>query len=685
MANEGKRRFVRAWQNQLDNKLDKPKLVPALCGAYFNGQKTIKVAGREDFIWARVRGKTSEVIQVFNDVLTGYWDLPILVYRDPAYPDIWKVYGRDISRYEDWGGVNYVPPHAGQHSFASSDSSGNVAGDVVWVFKRQFVPMLLRPIATATMAVYAEADFYYFDGSYSWFPGTGTASLAAYKPTGGHNAKFNTIYIDPGTNNLLVLAGPEFDAIWPPEDPGDYINVPSPDVGIPLGAVLLMTGTTQIGWGEIYDLRNIVSALPVTGAFTEDDIVWPYDNIGVYGLNDGVPLGTGTWIDWGDGLDATISGTVIHVENSYPGSGTIELLDEGVFLGPVTELNIVGAGVSATRAALDGTIYVHGQAWWDNGVPLCTGTIIDWGDNLDVTCSGSVIRVDAQAGGTSIPSVVGIGTGTYVRAGECDPLETITGGYWRISEGEFVTGSLAVAFNGVWQTPVLDFVEQWPTSGTFTIVGNLPTGTVVSAQWGAPYNLATPVPGIAIFDDQILTCSGVTQISFDDNLDVVCSGTIVYVTGAAGGGGGSGTIGGWLSYYDHDGTNSTYTANNTFENIRACSGTFVIEETSDIIFELEFRWRGASTNWEYHFVRLLIDDYGGGGYAEQSGRWGVQINSNTNTTSYHMSRALWGLEDQSPGTYAYVFQTYDGGSSMDRNIVYTKLYIYAPTGKTIWA
>lgn len=674
MANEGKRRFRRAWDSRLGQKVDKPKLVPAMAGAYFNGQKTLNVSGRPDFIWARIRGKTSEVVQVFNDVLTSFWDLPILVYRDPNYPDIWKVYGRDISRYEDWGGVNYIPKHGAQHSFASGADGSPIGADVVWVFKRQFVPMLLRPLATATMAVYGEADFYYFDGGYSWFPGTGTSTLEPYKPTGAHNARYATVYLDPPTNNLLVLSGPEFDVVWPPDNPGDYIAVPSPDVGIPLGAVLLMTGTDQIGWGEIYDLRNIVSALGNTGSFSDVDIVWPYDNIGVWSWDDGVPLCTGTIIDWGVNLSATCSGTVLLVD-AVGGSGTIELLNDSAFLGPVGELDFVGIGVDATRAALDGTIYIHGQSWWDDGTPLCTGTVIDWGDNLGVSCSGTVIRVNAQAGGAGgimnwdegVPLCTGtiidwggyldvscsgtvlrvdvdlgdgLGTGTWFRAGEADPLETITGGYWKIPEGEFATGSLCLAVNGIWQTPVTDFSEQWPASGTFVFTGPIATGTVVAAQWGAPYAIEG---------------SG---------------------GGGGGGGGGSGSFAATLMESWLNTTPTTYTADTTWENIRGCSGTVVFDRDCDVRVDLTMLWAPANGSWEYHHYKLLYDGANQGTYM-------FQKSSGANTNTRRTENPHW-VFSVTAGSHGFVVQTYDGGSGLDRNILRTQLTFTAPRGGTAW-
>ncbi|KKK61526.1 hypothetical protein LCGC14_3013460, partial [marine sediment metagenome] len=156
MAGVGKRRAKKALEEILGKKQEKLKLVPALLGAYFNGQKTIVVANRPDFVWCRIRGSTSEVVQAFNETVANHYDLPILIYRDPNAPDIYKVYGRDIRQYDDWGGFSFgLPPHGRSHSFGGSE--GN---DPVWIYKRQYLPMLPRPVATGTMSIWIEPEFW---------------------------------------------------------------------------------------------------------------------------------------------------------------------------------------------------------------------------------------------------------------------------------------------------------------------------------------------------------------------------------------------------------------------------------------------------------------------------------------------------------------------------------------------
>lgn len=347
---EGRKRLIQATKSMLSGKQDKPRLFPAVLGAYVDGIKQIKVQPRPDFVWCRMRGSTSEVIQAFNDSVSLHWDLPVLVFRDPLSPGIWKVYGRDIAQYDDWAGASYLPPHADAHSFGGSSNTGS---DPVWMFKRQYMPMLPRPVVSGTLSIFIEADFWYYQGRYYWWPGSGTTSLAPYMPTGAMNGVFVTVYMDGPKKIPQFLKGTEFAAWYPPTDPSDFITLPTPVQGPPLAAVFLTTGTTWIGWGEIYDLRS------------------PQE-----------PLG------------------------SLTASGSFIAHDEGLLLGSVTHINFTGAGVSASISGSYVTVNVPsvmpgGLVGWDHGVVIGTGTILEAGEGLRMTISGTVLHLDFAGGGPS--------------------------------------------------------------------------------------------------------------------------------------------------------------------------------------------------------------------------------------------------------------------------------------------
>lgn len=300
-----RKRLEGAVRDLLSQKQDKPRLYPGALGAYVAGVEQIRVPGRSDFVYVRLRTSTSEVVEAFNDAVGLHFDLPVLVYRDPLAKHLWRIYARDIGQYEDWGGASYLPPHGLSHSFVGGTGGGS---DIVWTQKRQFMPLLARPVASGTMGVWVEPDYYLWDDVYHWWPGSGTSSLAGAKPTGAHNGRFVTIYLDGDDGILGTLNGPEFDIIYPPSDPSVYIQPVPPSMGIPLAAAFLITGTERIGWGELFDLREIVSP-PDQGS-----------------------CGSTT--------------------------GSIVLLDEGVILGSVTALDLTGGGVIATRHETTGTFVI---------------------------------------------------------------------------------------------------------------------------------------------------------------------------------------------------------------------------------------------------------------------------------------------------------------------------------------
>ena len=398
---EGRKRLEGAMRDLLGGKQDKPRLFPGALGAYVDGVKQLKVQGRPDFVYVRLRGATSEVIHAFNDAVGLHWDLPVLVYRDPLAKHLWRIYARDIGQYQDWGGASYLPPHGLSHSFVGGTGGGS---DVVWVQKRQFMPLLGRPDTSGSMSVWVEPDYYYWDDLYHYWPGSGTSSLLGSKPTGTHTGRFVTVYLDGDTGILRTLNGVEFDIVYPPADPSLYIPALTGSVGIPIVAVFLTTGTDRIGWGELYDLRGVVS-VPSTGAGS-------------------IPV---------------------------PSTGTVVVEDEGIIQGSAPILDFVGAGVTAAVA-------------------------------------GGVATV-------TIPGIDTTGTATYLRAGKPVPLDGPTGNYWIVADAQFATGSLGLSINGLWQTPVEDYVEQYAESGTFSVLPSLPTGSFLMCVWGVEGQLvATGAP-----------------------------------------------------------------------------------------------------------------------------------------------------------------------------------------------
>lgn len=480
MMNQGRNRLKRAFKMMLNTKQDRLVLIPALMGAYVNGQKTIVVAGREDFIWCRIRGHESEVVQSLNEVVGQHYDLPILIYRDPNAPDIYKVYGRDVRQYADWGGLDYsTRPHGKSHSFGG----GQQGYDPVWVYKSQFMPMLPRPTASGSLGIWIEPEFYYFGEQYHWWPGSGTSSLAGYKPTGAFNAKFITVYID-SDGNPNYLHGEEFGAYETVTDYGDYIPLPLYSEGVPITAIFLLTGTERIGWGEIFDLRYPLQAVPATGS-------------NMFIFDDGLQVGAGDSLDFEYGIGvAGPTGSVFYIFAEPPITGTFVLWDEEVILGSVTDLKVKGDNVEAGITGTTGYIYVTGSA--GSCDPPITGSFV-LSDGTSIL--GSVLHLEAYGQ---------IGAAITGSTGYIYDEPPITGSIIIFDELSLLGSVLGINFTG-------DNV-QVIISGSYAHV--MVTGT--SGGAGASGL------GVVVWDDGVFCCTG-TILNFRNQLQSSCSGNVAAI------------------------------------------------------------------------------------------------------------------------------------------------------------
>ncbi len=119
-------------------------------------------------------------------------------------------------------------------------------------------------------------------------------------------------------------------------------------------------------------------------------------------------------------------------------------------------------------------------AVYDNGVlKTAAATGLDFLDNIAVFVSGTLAYINLASLSTS-------GTSTYIRVGTPVALTGATGTYWKIPEGIFATGTLAWFLNGVAQSPVIDYSEQYYYSGTYQLTAMPPTGSVHTVMWGVP-------------------------------------------------------------------------------------------------------------------------------------------------------------------------------------------------------
>jgi hypothetical protein len=262
------------------------------------------------------------------------------------------------------------------------------------------------------------------DGNYYYAGNTGTASLLSNKPTGSSNARMSLVYLDTSTGNPTILAGTtEFTAtITGTAAVLQYIpSVPDND-DIALAGVRLVSGTSTIGWANLYDIRELLHEHPQegTGNGGGGDLL-------IY--DDSAFKVTGTAISFDDNLDVHVTGSVAYIEGQAGAQG------------PPGE---------------PGGILVY-----DDSVFQVTGTSISFDDDLDVHVTGSVAYVESTATGADTTGWIDAGiawnyasaddptyifdapgnvTGTYNNGCRIKLTQT-TDKFFIVTKTEFVSGT----------------------------------------------------------------------------------------------------------------------------------------------------------------------------------------------------------------------------------------------------
>jgi hypothetical protein len=294
------KRLTKSIKKFSKKKEDKLVTITGMLGLPLDGVKRVEVPNRDGFVFVRLKDNTSEVIQAYNSEVSNIYDLPVLVTRQN---NVYKVIGRNLGLYRDWGNVPYLPKHGGQHSFNVGLGMG---ADVAWIYSQQFMPQLAYPSGTASMFLTVNPHVYEWNGVWKYAQSTGTPSFAPFVPTITGSARMALFYINGNDNSLNIAAGAPFS--------NSITDLPTlfshlPDVprtiGIPLAAVKLPTGTSTLDWTNIYDVRDFFTVGFVSGTS---------GGANPYVQNQGVPLGQVDTLNFfGNNVEASVSGTVARV------------------------------------------------------------------------------------------------------------------------------------------------------------------------------------------------------------------------------------------------------------------------------------------------------------------------------------------------------------------------------------
>lgn len=350
-------------------------------GIPLGGQREVEVANRNSFVYVRLRDNQSEVIQAFNNTVAPSYGLPVFVERKGNQ---YSVVAVDTARYQNnWNSFSpYLSRHGNTHSFDLESGGG---GDIVWVYPRQFMPLLGLPSGSigGPNIIVSSYTLESISGTWRHFGNTGTQNFTPYIPTSPTGAVMVLTYLDiqDGNPKLIVNSGSVFsNSITGTAQIVPFIpTVPRPSTQIPIAAIRLVTGTNAISWNNIYDVRQFLN-LTVTGSGGGGTSV-PTLLSGSIALADSNGLLTSRpWLKYEDANEAIVLGA--NRIKWLGNAGKIYYSDEALY--------ILGAGAAFPRVT---EVQDNLAASWSASLNFISGVamVID-----GVGQNGLTIREDHQ-------------------------------------------------------------------------------------------------------------------------------------------------------------------------------------------------------------------------------------------------------------------------------------------------
>lgn len=324
-------------------------------GIIRNGQILVNVPNRPPFVYVRLRSSISEPIKAYNDRVVPAYGIPVEVeFKDGKY----IVLGRDSGRYTSWPDDDpFLPAHGRTHIF--DNDGGNRGKDPVWVYPYQIIPGLVSPMGRGKRSVYIHPFVYDTGEGFKTIGGTGTAALNKYAPSTSGTV-LALIYGDAETGNpgILLSTGTWIsDSITGTHQLLPYLPEIDNENYLPLGFVRLVNGTSEIGWNNVYDIRQPLSTkYPKT--VLDREFVRKFSRNIPPTANDDSSLGylvTDEWFDISTGIvyksvDVSLGNAVWVEDATAGGNGDFILRLDGA-LAPATDITafVVTRDTSITK------------------------------------------------------------------------------------------------------------------------------------------------------------------------------------------------------------------------------------------------------------------------------------------------------------------------------------------------
>lgn len=268
---------------------------------------------RRDMVWARIGESASNQEAVVRcTTVTPQLDMPV---RVDNINGVLSVVSVDDKRYLEFSG-NRPGGSVGAHAWLH----GRLGPDPLYMTGLQFLPLLVVPTNPADLTVTVKQGAFRWDGTYKIFEEAASGSLSSYVPASSAVKHFVIICLDRANNTLAIVDGADLststDALFGSitVTPSDVTAISIADAYLPLAAVLLYNGQTEI------TVADIVMGLRTWGGedyFGATSVVPEPDNDGVtYGRK--TSGGVSSWVAVVPAAGGQFSGNVgINVSPSY--------------------------------------------------------------------------------------------------------------------------------------------------------------------------------------------------------------------------------------------------------------------------------------------------------------------------------------------------------------------------------
>lgn len=248
-------------------------------------------SSRRDMVWARVGEPSSfQEMVVRCTKVTPQYDMPV---RVDLINDTMTVIDVDDKRYLEFSG-NRPGGSVGAHAWLH----GRLGPDPLYITGLQYLPLLVVPTNPAALTVTVHQGAYRWDGTYKIFEETTSGSLSSYIPGSSGGKHFVIIALDRVNNTIVIVDGDDLttgsDALFSGITlmPGDVTAVSIDDAYLPLAAVLLYNGQTEVRAADIVMHLRPEGGEDFVGAST--GIAEPPDDAATYGRKTDT---TSSWVE----------------------------------------------------------------------------------------------------------------------------------------------------------------------------------------------------------------------------------------------------------------------------------------------------------------------------------------------------------------------------------------------------